>query len=523
VKNVVLTGFMGTGKTTIGRLLADQLGYEFVDVDAEIEKRTDRSPATWIREDGEARFREVEREVVSAVSEGSGRVVATGGGSLIDTRTRTLFDSTWFRFCLTCTPAEIMERVRAGGDRPLLADLSLDRISALLASRRSTYAGWPEVETSGRSPEEVVEEILARVGRPIIRFDQRTSSRVVIERGCSLDAGRVLSEDGVRGRVLVASDENVAAAGHSSSVAASLEAGGFSVTSWVLPAGETTKSVPCLEHLYRCAVESSLERSDTVVAVGGGVICDLAGFMAATYMRGVALVLIPTSLLAQVDASIGGKVGIDVGDAKNLAGAFYPAQRVLIDPDLLRTLEMPQIRQGLAEVVKTAMIRSETLWREVSALESPEQVLARDDIVRDTAGEKARLVSQDPYDRSDRALLNFGHTIGHAVEAASAFRLSHGGAISVGMTSELALAIEQGQAPQDLLPALTQTLSRFNLPLTAPDLNVDDVVRLVAHDKKRAGGVTRFAVPDRLGHGHLIPISQDHLYRAARIATGGQA
>jgi 3-dehydroquinate synthetase len=242
--------------------------------------------------------------------------------------------------------------------------------------------------------------------------------------------------------------------------------------------------------------------------------------LAATYMRGVHLVLAPTTLLAQVDAAIGGKVAVDATGVKNLAGAFYPADVVAIDPLVLQTLNDGLLSEGMAEVIKIAFVQSAELLTDLERLAGARDVLGRTDIARLAALLKADLVARDPYERGDRALLNFGHTVGHGLEAASGYRLSHGEAIAIGMIAELRIAVELGHSQPGLLPRLTDRLASVGLPTSGFSANVDpsDVLRAMGGDKKRASGVTRFAVPVAAGEGAVIAVSKEDEERAIDLA-----
>lgn len=522
MNRIVLTGFMGTGKSTVGRILADRLGLPFIDTDAEVERRAGRPVPDLIREAGEPAFREMERAVLRDVAAGRDQVVATGGGALLDSGNRALFDGNAALFCLACEPAELLGRLGNGQDRPVLGTPTAERIQALFEERRPVYDLLPQVDTGGRTPEAVAGEIIARLPPLVLRFERGSRSDITVLRGSAAGVGETLRQDGVTGTVLLVTDQNVAAAGHAGTVQTGLEAVGFSTSVAALPPGETTKSTDCLALLYESALASSLERSDTVVGVGGGVVCDLAGMLAATYMRGVRLVLVPTSLLAQVDAAVGGKVGIDLGAAKNVVGAFHPAERVFVDPAVLATLDSAELRQGLAEIVKIAMILSPHLWEQVSKLNSAAEVPARDDLIRNAVQVKVDLVQTDPYERGDRALLNFGHTVGHAVEAASGYRLSHGEAVAVGMAAELHLAVAEGFSPACLMARLTATLERFGLPSHDSNVSAEEVARLMRHDKKRRAGGVRMAVPVALGTGRVVEVSDEQALAAASFAAGSR-
>jgi 3-dehydroquinate synthase len=322
---------------------------------------------------------------------------------------------------------------------------------------------------------------------------------------------------------MIVTDERVAGLGLASQVQSALDGIGVAARVAAIPSGEQHKSIESLTGLYQQAMEAGLDRSSAIVGLGGGVVCDIAGVLAATYLRGIHLVLVPTTLLAQIDAAIGGKTAVDFAGAKNQIGAFYPASSVLVDPDLLTTLSDAQLSEGLAESVKIATIRSEELLTWLECLERPRDVLDHPEIVRRSVWEKLQVVHVDPYETGERALLNFGHTIGHGVEAASDYRLSHGGSVSVGMAAEMRVAVERGICDPDLPPRVESLLTRFGLPLTAAGISPDSIVSLVGRDKKRTSAGIRMALPAEAGVGTVVQVSGDEVEAAARYACGGAA
>ena len=220
-----------------------------------------------------------------------------------------------------------------------------------------------------------------------------------------------------------------------------------------IPQGEEHKTLQTMDAVYHAAMQAGLDRASTVVGLGGGVVGDMAGLLAATYLRGLNLVLAPTTLLAQVDAAIGGKVGVDFHAAKNMIGAFKPANLVLIDPEALQTLPASARADGLVEIIKIGYMCSRLLISQLEAI-TLENVLEHPYIIRAAAEQKVEVVRRDPLERGERMLLNFGHTIGHGLEAASGYRLSHGQAVSIGMVAETRLAVSRGWCPRSTLETL---------------------------------------------------------------------
>lgn len=519
MSDIVLTGFMGTGKSTVGRILAEGYGLRFVDMDEEIVRQAG-APITAIFETvGESEFRRLETDVLRGLRNESGCVIATGGGALLDVENRALLGPDRLVLCLTCRADELKQRLNDSAGRPLVAGDWMQ----LLRARQNAYAAFEQIDTTGRTPEKVADEIAARTGLHCLgtlEFQPRQRSAIHFGRGASGHLARWLRDELSVGNVLIVTDACVDSLGIPAQVARDIQGAGYEVRTVALPPGEETKSMAVLDRLYGACLTAGLDRGGLVVGVGGGVIGDLAGMLAATYMRGVRLVLAPTTLLAQVDAAIGGKVGVDAGGTKNLVGAFHPATHVVIDPDLLATLPSERLSEGLAEVIKIAMMRAPALLDRLQQLRAPEDILRNPDIVRQAASEKMAVVTADPFEGGERALLNFGHTVGHGIEAASGYRATHGQAVAAGMAAEARIGEELGvTAPgtRDLVISLTE---RFRLPVTVPGIDVGAAFQAMLGDKKRRGGVLHMAIPRVPGAGIVVPVGDD-LARAGLFSALG--
>jgi 3-dehydroquinate synthase len=293
----------------------------------------------------------------------------------------------------------------------------------------------------------------------------------------------------------------------------SLESAGFTYVPIVLIAGETYKTLQTVRRVYKSLYDQAVDRRTIIVAVGGGVIGDVAGFVAATYQRGLDFVQVPTTLLAQVDSSVGGKVGVNFDQAKNLIGAFYQPRAVLADPDTLKSLPFRERRSGLAEIIKCGAIADEAFFslvaEDVTAmLRLTSKHLER--AIAETIKIKARIVEKDERDTGLRAILNFGHTVGHAVEALTGYHVyRHGEAVAIGMVSACLIGEEVGITPPSATEAILTVLQKAGFPFHLDDrIYPNDVIRLTALDKKSVGGSARFVLLERLGHataGHDIP------------------
>ena len=307
---------------------------------------------------------------------------------------------------------------------------------------------------------------------------------------------------GFAGRVVVVTDSNVAPL-YLDSVLASLRDAGFHVGQVVLEAGEEQKSLESAGRMYDTLNDVGAERGTPVVALGGGVVGDLGGFVAATYFRGVPLVHVPTTLLAQVDSSIGGKVAVNHGKLKNNVGAFHQPMAILSDTAVLRTLPEREFRNGLAEVVKSAVIRDAQLFAYLEdnvrrIMEREDDVM--EDVVASTARIKAAVVQEDERDGGIRNILNFGHTVGHGVESASEFGISHGESVAIGMLAACRIACDMGICEPDILQRIESLLSQVGLPLVVPPgVDFTEVLEAMKRDKKISKGKLRFVLPLHIG------------------------
>ena len=353
---------------------------------------------------------------------------------------------------------------------------------------------------------------------------------LVVERGALGRLGAMLESAGVAvsGRpVLLAFDANVEA--HALHAVPSLENAGARVTRIALDASEARKSIPQVEALWRAALEARLDRGGLVVALGGGLVGDLAGFAAATYLRGIDLVQLPTTLLAMVDAAIGGKTGVNLelpggGLGKNLAGAFWQPRITIADPAVLSTLPPRELRAGLAECVKHAVIAGEA---QLAAIERDAIQLAAGDpdaldaLVPASAAVKAGIVARDPFERGDRALLNLGHTFGHAIETVPEFALLHGEAVAIGCAAAASSAVACGMLDAAAGERIRRAIAAVGLPTGLPGpFPVAEARRRMGFDKKATAGRLRLVLPKAIGEVVVVPDPSDATVEAGLRAIG---
>jgi 3-dehydroquinate synthase len=392
----------------------------------------------------------------------------------------------------------------------------------LLAERRPHYASFTlQLDTSGKTLAEIAWELQVLLGTFHVEGMGAGYAVQICPGGLEV-IGERLAEGGLRGPAALVSDENVAVL-YGERVEAGLQRSGFRPVLVTFPAGEATKHLQTIASFWQSFLKHGLERGSTVIALGGGVTTDLAGFAAATYLRGVPWVALPTSLLGMVDASLGGKTGFDLPQGKNLVGVFNPPRLVLADPYTLRTLPAGEFRAGMAEVLKAGVIADPALF--YLCAQGLERAQARlDEIIRRAMAVKVRLIQEDPYERAARAVLNLGHTIGHAVELVSRYRLSHGEAVAVGMVLEARLAEGLGIARQGLADEISAALRKFSLPVSLPPgLDKKAILERMQVDKKKHMGELRFALPVKIGEVMPgVPISGKSLELLKSILEAGE-
>lgn len=496
---IFLYGPPGSGKTETGLRLASALDLPFVDLDTEITDQAGQSIPDIFVQEGEAGFRARERAALEKFLILDAGVIALGGGALLDQVSRADAETRGRVICLQASPEVLLARLKlTEGSRPLLSGRSDPDLLAWLSRRQAHYDTFPSrLDASELSPDQTAWQCQIRLGiYHVIGMGQ--SYDVVVSPGELTSLGEELHQRGLKGPVAVVSDERVGSI-YSSKVAAALRVKLGKVVEVTIPGGERAKTLDTVTLLWEAFVNARLERGSTVVALGGGVVTDLTGFAAATFMRGVAWVVVPTSLLGMVDASLGGKTGADLPQGKNLIGAFHPPRLVWADPRLLESLPEAELRNGLAEVVKHGVIGDPDLFERCS--HGLEALRADwDELVRRAIAVKVGVIQADPYERGIRATLNLGHTVGHALEKVTGYQIPHGESVAIGMVAEAYAAVKLGLADADLPDVLAQTLSGLGLPTAFPDdLDLDALQGAMAVDKKRSGGVVKFALPVRIG------------------------
>jgi shikimate kinase/3-dehydroquinate synthase len=540
---------MGAGKTTIGRILARKLGKRFIDSDHEIEARTGAS-IPWIFEiEGEASFRRREAEVIRDLTAQDGIVLATGGGAVLDPDSRAYLKARGRVVYLRANVASIMLRTSHDKNRPLLQTADpRKKLEELTAQREPLYREIADlvIDTGRPNVQSMVQTILAQLcaldssGAGPARSPEPTpsmseQSRIQLnvslgERSYPITIGAGLLADPallaahIAGRKVAIVTNTTVAPLYLARVAQPLRAAGHDVLEVVLPDGEQYKTWASLMQVFDALLANKCDRKTTLVALGGGVIGDLTGFAAASYMRGVPFVQIPTTLLSQVDSSVGGKTGLNHPLGKNMIGAFYQPRAVLADTATLHTLPARELSAGLAEVIKHgAIIDAEFFgWIEHNIgklMARDAQALAH--AISRSCEIKADVVRQDEREGGLRAILNFGHTFGHAIEAGMGYGAwLHGEAVGCGMVMAADLSMRAGLVDAATVARVRALVQAAGLPVRAPDLGSARWLELMEVDKKNEGGAIKFILLKPLGAPSIQSVPHELLLATLAACVG---
>ncbi len=510
MRSIVLSGFMATGKSTVGPRVAARLGVPFLDTDAELERITGkRVPDLWVHE-GEAAFRAREGALVETLlTDPTPRVIAFGGGTVTTARTRRFALDHAVVVTLTAAPETIAARVDEVALRPNLAvgGDPAARARELLAQREAAYAECHlSLATDRLAPDAVADAIVALAARDPLVVPLGTRSYAI---DVCVDAPALLTEAIARcqpSTIVLVSDSNVQRARHGA-IDAALRPLAIRIARVTLPPGESQKTLASVSTIWDAALGGGVDRDALVVAAGGGVVGDLAGFAAACLLRGVRFVQVPTTLLSMVDASVGGKTGFDHTVGKNLIGAFHQPSAVVADLAHLSTLAARERAAGLAEVVKIALATDSLLLEQ---LERHTGALARGEtaallpVVRAAIDAKIRIVRDDERESGPRALLNLGHTVGHAVEAHGGYaRWLHGEAVAIGTVVEMRATAALGWTPAALVERGEALFKALGLPTHVERAELAASWPFVSSDKKRTRDAMRLPIVTGAGISHV--------------------
>ena len=543
--DVVLVGLPGSGKSAVARRLAHRHGASYVDLDDSIERAAGQKIPEIFAERGEAAFRALERSAVVELGAADPeptirRVVATGGGAVVDPRNRWALYRGRLPVWLDGRPEVLAQRLRRSPNvRPLVTGRDpIGTIRKLARERERFYAAGHRLNGASEvgTLVERIDELGSDRHRPdatvLLRADTASGHIVLGEGVAAAEVGDALRRAGARRAILVSEPGAWAAAG--AGIAERLAADGWSVERVMLPEGEAAKRLAVVEAAARELAALRAERGEPLVAIGGGALGDAAGFLAATWLRGVPLIHVPTTLVAQIDSSIGGKTGVDLADGKNLVGAFHQPAAVVIDIAFLRSLPERQRRAALGEAVKMAALGDERLF---ALLEAEGEAIARGDdaafesgavaeAVERAAWAKVVVVSADEKEQGQtgRISLNLGHSLGHAVEAAGGFGdLLHGEAVAVGLRAAARIGQEVGVTPPDRAARIEGLLTTLGLATAPLPYSIDAVLSALATDKKHAAGALRWVLPTADGYEVRSDVPAELVERvtAGLLAAGG--
>lgn len=507
-KNIVLCGNPGVGKTTVAQIVANKLGLKFVDTDKQIEKQFGISVKDIFAKFGEKAFRKAEKLLIENLSKEYGCVIATGGGSLLSRKNLQNLQACGDLFCLNANLNTLAIRLNKSS-RPLLKEKKLKNIVQERAPGFQTI--FHQIDTTKLTPERTAEQIqrLVHLNKEleaksmlwVSAKDQKYPIKVESE-GLNALADYISFLGLHPDKIIVFSHDKLfdLYGGRIDSQLNQLKMPHEYIS---IHEGEKSKSLTDLGKLYKKLLKVQATRQTLIIALGGGVVGDVAGFVASTFMRGLPLLLIPTTLLAMVDSSIGGKTGVNLDDNKNIVGTFYPPKGILIDPQLLMSLPVIEYQCGMAEVIKHAIIGDEKLWDMIS---DPEQIDLEEMICR-AISVKAQIVSRDYDEQGERMVLNLGHTFGHAIEKLSGFSVKHGHAVAMGLCMAADYALTQNLCEPNLPGRIQKMLKTHGLPHEQGLYQDEQIFEAMKHDKKRAGKIQHLIIPKAIGEVEIEQIS----------------
>ncbi|MBI4721846.1 MAG: 3-dehydroquinate synthase [Candidatus Stahlbacteria bacterium] len=516
--NIVLIGFMGSGKSTIGKILSLKLKMDFADTDEMIEKEIGLPIPEIFEKYGEPYFREIEGKVVRRLLDFDNYVISTGGGTILSSENIKILRRIGFIFYLHITLQEIKKRIKDPTTRPLFY-----KYEKIFKQRLPIYKNSSDytISVSKLSPSKVVEKIVSSLDKDYlfermhINLGENGSDIYVMKRGLE-KIGRYLKQYDIGNRGMIVTNTKVAKL-YFDVVKGSLVSYGFIPIVTRLPDGERYKTIEYALKLYDICLKNKLDRKSFIISLGGGVVGDIAGFVSATYRRGIAFFQVSTTLLAQVDASIGGKTAVNHSKGKNMIGAFHQPRFVFSCVEVLKTLPPKEIKNGLAEVVKYGIIRDKNLFEYLEG--NIQKILDYDtdslfEIVRKSAEIKAQIVEVDEKEEGIRTILNYGHTLGHALESVGEYRrLTHGEALAIGIIYAARVSEEMGIMDSSSVKRIENLLRRIGL-LT--DMNLFDpaeVWRAMQLDKKVIWGKLRMVLSTGIGSCEIVDKLNENLLK----------
>jgi 3-dehydroquinate synthase len=525
MRNLILTGFMGTGKTTVGKILQGMLNMTLVDTDLMIEEREGTKISDIFDIHGEEYFRGLESDAIKAVADGENQIIVTGGGAIVNEDNYNLLKRAGKIVTLSASTDSIISRVAGNDERPLLngKDLRVE-IESLMNIRRKYYNKADLiVDTDEKTPEEVADTIknYLETKQETVRVELgERSYDIKIGSGILSDTGTELSALGFDDRAVVISNDNIFKL-YGDKLIKSLTDAGISVETILVEDGEKSKSLAVANDIITKMLKMRCERSTPLIALGGGVIGDLTGFVSSIYLRGVPFIQVPTTLLAQVDSSVGGKTGVNHELGKNLIGSFYQPRLVMMDTDVLSTLPDDEFLNGIAEIIKYGVISDKELFSYM--INNADEILKKGEdsleplihIIKRSCEIKADVVSKDEKESGLRAILNFGHTLGHALEATSSYKgIKHGKAVAIGMVFAAKLSAMKKLCSKEVVDDIISIIDQYGISTDIDLSNIDELINTMKLDKKVKGGNIKFVLPEEIGtilYG--IDVNEDELVK----------
>ena len=528
-KKIILIGLSGAGKTTIAKHLSSLLSWKHIDTDQLIEEQFGKSPAVMLEEDGESKFRETEEQCIKSITD-SNVVVSIGGGAFQSQKNRKNLFTEGLVVFLDAPIQTLVDRIensKSKQKRPLLGSSSQtqEKLINMDQQRRDNFLRADlHLFTYNQLPENIAKTIIKfwtdfkLDDKNLLRYDTAETTQLPITRIAinnhqfPIWAGinqlnelpELIARISTSQKVHIITDENVHNI-YGSKITAMLDDQKITHLSYILTPGEDQKNSANVDLIYKWLFENKIERQDLIIALGGGVVCDLVGYVAATVLRGVKLLSIPTSLLAMTDAAIGGKTAVNLNVGKNLIGVIKQPDAILIDVNFLETLPEREITEGMAEVIKHAIILDKTLFQifdehkgNTSALIQDKKLLL--DIIVKSVRIKSMIVSIDPNEKHIRKILNFGHTIGHALEVASEYKsLLHGEAVAIGMVGATQISHKLEYISAEDMKNIVSIIKSYNLPVSFQGMSIDSIMEYITFDKKVVNKQVQFILINGIG------------------------
>lgn len=510
--NIALTGLMGSGKSTVGKYLADTLGMQFIDTDSLIEEKEKKSITEIFAEKGEAYFRKLEKDLIQDLLNQDGQVISLGGGLIIDDENRNLVRRKAQLIALIAEPRDLYNRIKRRNNRPLINQSKdpLKELESLWESRKPAYMdSHMQIETGSKSVNAICLEIIRKLGLNKTPGSQLTvqiprtnfSYKIVFDELKNIN----LKQLNLGKKILIISQEPIAKH-YLSTVKEKLELD-FDVHVIIIDDGEESKNFFTYQLILQKLLALKFERKDSIIALGGGVVGDIAGFAASTYYRGINYIQIPTTLLSMIDSSVGGKTAVNVPEGKNLIGTFYQPHLVHIDSKNLQTLSDKEYKSGLGELVKYTLLGNKWDYllgdsffdfvnSHTEAIINKDKIILNE-IINHCLKIKSGIVSEDEVDTGIRSYLNLGHTFGHALEEVTKYKYySHGEAVAIGLACACYLSRELNYLSTEQIRSIIQLMENLGLNHQIPEkISTKSIIEAFKYDKKSERGKVKFIIP----------------------------